>query len=62
MARCRSSDYADRLGQVERHNWTALIQPKSPEHIRMMGDETELYIARKAVANGGTIGRQSEID
>ncbi len=53
-----ASQYAAMIGDIEERNWTADIQPKDPEHMRMVSYETATYLAQKAIGQGGAIGSQ----
>ena len=54
--------YANLVGQVEEKVWTRDSQPKDPKHVRLLGNETALYIAGKLVGSAGKIGSQYQID
>ena len=57
-----AATFATMVGTIEEREWTKDIQPKDPRHMRMVSDETALYIAQKAVGTLGTIGSQFELD
>jgi hypothetical protein len=57
-----ASHYASMIGPIEEHVWTTDVQPKDPRHMRMVSNETALYLARKAVAGAGAIGSQFGLD
>lgn len=54
--------YAELLGRVEVRVWTEDVQPKDPRHMRMVSHENAIYIAKTAVAQGGSIGSQFRIN
>ncbi|HVU80018.1 MAG TPA: hypothetical protein VHD37_01500 [Candidatus Paceibacterota bacterium] len=57
-----SSEYATMIGPVEDRNWTQDVQPKDPRHMRMVSQETALYLANKMVGTAGAIGSQFHLD
>ena len=58
----RSGDYARLIGQVEEREWTQDIQPKSPEHIRMVTKELAGWLADKQIGNApNAIGSQFHV-
>lgn len=54
--------YAAMVGPVEERVWTQDIQPKDPRHMIMVSTKTAEFLARKAVAQGGSIGSQFSLD
>lgn len=54
--------YAAITGPVESRNWTADVQPKDPQQMRIVDTDTARYIARKAVAQAGSVGSQFSPD
>jgi hypothetical protein len=56
-----ASEYRALIGDMEKRVWTQDIQPKDPDHPRLVLDENALYLARKQVGDFGTIGSQFEI-
>lgn len=56
-----ASEYRALVGNMEKRVWTQDIQPKDPEHTRLVSDENALYLARKVVGEIGTIGSQFQV-
>ncbi|MBI2030804.1 hypothetical protein HYT05_04240 [Candidatus Kaiserbacteria bacterium] len=54
--------YASMIGPVEEQVWTQNVQPKDPRHMNMISYATAEYLAKKAVAQGGSIGSQFNLD
>src|SRR3989344_1331002 len=54
--------YSSMIGPIEERNWTQDVQPKDPRHMRMVSGETAVFLAKKAVAQGGSIGSQFELN
>jgi len=57
-----ATHYSSMLGSVDVRDWNQDVQPKDPRHMRMVSEENAHYIAKKAVANAGTIGSQFALD
>ena len=59
----RSTSYAKLLGNVEKREWTADIQPKDPKHVRLVPLELAYYLATKQLGEApGAIGSQFQIE
>jgi hypothetical protein len=54
--------YATMIGPIEERVWTRDVQPKDTRHMIMVSSPTADFLARKAVAQGGTIGSQFSLD
>ncbi len=54
--------YSMMIGPVEERVWTQDVQPKDPRHMVMVSGATANFLAKKAVAQGGAIGSQFELD
>jgi len=57
-----AANYANMIGPIEERSWTTDVQPKDPEHMRMVSAENALYLAQKAVGAAGNIGSQFQLD
>lgn len=58
----RSSDYAKLIGDLEKRVWTQDIQPKDPEHIRLVTQEMAEWLADKQLGEAGkAIGSQFHV-
>lgn len=55
----RSDDFAKLIGNFEERVWTQDIQPKSPQHIRLVNKENAIYRAQNSLK--GEIGSQFKI-
>jgi hypothetical protein len=55
----RSGEFAKLIGPFEERVWTQDIQPKSPQHIRLVNHENAFYRAKNSLK--GEIGSQFEI-
>lgn len=58
----RADDYASMLGKVETRVWTQDVQPKDPNHIRLVPRELASWLANKQLGEaGGVIGSQFDV-
>lgn len=58
----RSGDYFKMIGDVEKREWSADVQPKDPHHVRLVPQELAYYLATKQLGEvPGAIGSQYEI-
>lgn len=58
----RSGDYARLIGDIDEREWTQDVQPKDPNHIRLVPLETAKFLADKQLGEApGAIGSQFHV-
>jgi len=53
-----ATTYSSLIGQVENRQWTQDIQPKDPNHVRLVSEGNATFLAIKAMGQDGAIGSQ----
>ncbi|MCX6713352.1 MAG: hypothetical protein NTY66_04055 [Candidatus Vogelbacteria bacterium] len=61
-AMLNASRYAALIGQPEERNWTMDVQPKDPEHIRLVSHVNAEYLAKSVLSKAGAIGSQYQVN